>query len=419
MPTVRKNDHEYLEWQPKALSVFYTRSQLERLHLHFLHPSATKLYELLRRAKPSDLDTDTLSVLKEISRCCESCVLYSPRQLVFQVRKPNGARFNQEILIDMMYLSDSKGKSRPVLHVVDAGTRFSAAAFLPGSDVNSVWNTFVKIWSTVYVGFPESFLTDQGSVFVAKEWEHNCETNDIKLRHTGTESHNSLGAGEKYHSTLRTIYQKVRTEHRNVPVDVALTICVKAMNDSVGPHGLVPSLLVFGVMPRMPGLATKEFPRQRERLMAARTACAEREKIVSRLQVQRGIKSLPPAAADHKFLPGDYAYVYREGLKHYTGPHLIASVEQKCARLHLGEITGLRAFIAQLRPAPIARQETYDESIAADDESEARSVLFTETLNPGDPREIHFDDAKRKELMALIERGTFRIVLLPTGRSNL
>ena len=193
-----------------------------------------------------------------------------------------------------MFLKDKKNRSRPVLHIIDAGTQFSSASFLKESSTNTVWNTFVKIWSSMYVGFPESLLTDQGSVFLSKEWAYNCETSEIKLHHTGTESHNSLGIGEKYHSTLRTIYQKGRCDHRDLPENIALAKSVQAMNETVGPHGLVSSLLVFRILPNLPSVSSRDFLNQRERLRAAATARAEYERIISRMQVQRGIRSIPP-----------------------------------------------------------------------------------------------------------------------------
>ncbi len=83
-------------------------------------------------------------------------------------------------------------------------------------------------------------LTDLGSVFVSAEWKYNCELMDIHLKQTGTESHNSIGAGETYHSILRRIYNNVRTDFKSVSADTCLSLATKAVNDSVGPHGLCP-----------------------------------------------------------------------------------------------------------------------------------------------------------------------------------
>ena len=88
---------------------------------------------------------------------------------------------------------------------------------------------------------------------------------------------------------------------------------------------------------------------------AHQTAREEYERLVSKQLVHKGIRTIPPPAADQKYMPGDFVYVYREGIKHYTGPHLVASVDGKQVRLHVGEHTGPRAFnITQVRPAPLA-----------------------------------------------------------------
>jgi hypothetical protein len=50
-------------------------------------------------------------------------------------------------------------------------------------------------------------------------------------------------------------------EYPSVTAELRLALSVKAMNDCVGPEGLVPSLLVFGVMPRLPDLP-RQIPSQ-------------------------------------------------------------------------------------------------------------------------------------------------------------
>ena len=101
------------------------------------------------------------------------------------------------------------------------------------------------------------------------------------------------------------------------------------MNETVGPHGLVPSLLVFGVLPKIPDITKHECPSQKERLQAAHTARTEYEKIISKSIIDRGLKKIPPPSTDHFYKPGDFVYVYREGLKQFTGPYRITTVDKK------------------------------------------------------------------------------------------
>ena len=91
----------------------------------------------------------------------------------------------------------------PVLHIVDEGTNFSADRFLPGEYAETIWKTFLKTWSHMYIGFPDSILSDQDAIFKSKYWETACHNAQIDLKHTGTVSHNSLGKGETYHSFFR------------------------------------------------------------------------------------------------------------------------------------------------------------------------------------------------------------------------
>ena len=43
-------------------------------------------------------------------------------------------------------------------------------------------------------------------------------------------------------------------------------------------------------------------------------------------------------------MPGDFMYVYRKGVKHYTGDYLVSSISGKQVRLHVGEKNGPREF---------------------------------------------------------------------------
>lgn len=91
-------------------------------------------------------------------------------------------------------------------------------------------------------------------------------------------------------------------------------------------------------------------------MMALQSAREEYEKIISRQLVNRGLRKIHPPSFSESFVPGDFVYVYREKLKQFTGPHVIASIDGKAARVHLGERTGPRSFnISQLKRAPIQR----------------------------------------------------------------
>jgi hypothetical protein len=67
------------------------------------------------------------------------------------------------------------------------------------------------------------------------------------------ETYNSVGKIEQYYSLLRQAYKIICNELRDIETsaEMSLQIAVKAINDSAGPDGIIPILLVFGAYPRM------------------------------------------------------------------------------------------------------------------------------------------------------------------------
>jgi hypothetical protein len=151
-----------------------------------------------------------------------------------------------------------------------------------------------------------------------------------------------------------------------------------AMNQSLGPEGLVPILLVFGVAPRLPDVK-RHFPSQLSRHNARVAARKEYADIISKLRIQTAINRRPPPATNYNFIPGDQVYVYRGKPGHFTGTHLLISIQGKDALVNTGNQQGSTHFnMPQLKPAP---RQDFPTS------NNIRAVYFTEVVQPGDPRE--------------------------------
>ena len=74
----------------------------------------------------------------------------------------------------------------------------------------------------------------------------------ISTKSVPVEAHWSVGLVERAHPVLWRAYQIIREESSNsISKDIALQMAVKAINDTAGPGGLIPTLLVFGAYPRM------------------------------------------------------------------------------------------------------------------------------------------------------------------------
>lgn len=100
------------------------------------------------------------------------------------------------------------------------------------------------------------------------------------------------------------------------------------MNDTCGPEGLVPSLLVFGEVPRRPS-GNSVLVDQTERMEVIAMARVEMEAVVAHLRIQNALRNNLPPAATKIATAGMHVLVYREIGRQWVGPALVDLVEGK------------------------------------------------------------------------------------------
>jgi hypothetical protein len=108
----------------------------------------------------------------------------------------------------------------------------------------------------------------------------------IEVKEIPVKAHNSIGKVERYYQPLRRAYEIIRNElHDKASSEIVLQIAVKAVNDSTGPDGIVPTLLVFGAYSRMAEDSILS-PSVTQRAEAIRKAIKE----MRRLHAERQVK---------------------------------------------------------------------------------------------------------------------------------
>lgn len=113
-----------------------------------------------------------------------------------------------------------------------------------------MWESFLSIWGVRYIDFPDIIALDQGPEFTSTEWLNLAQTAGIKFC-PGIESQSAIGATEGYNPYLCRIYNKMRSESPSLSPMMTFSLPVKITNDAAGPSGLVPSLLVVSIIPRL------------------------------------------------------------------------------------------------------------------------------------------------------------------------
>lgn len=175
--------------------------------------------------------------------------------------------------------------------------------------------------------------TDMGPQFRSTKWRNLCQLHGIKLTRSGVEHHNALRVGERYHTFLRQVYRKVKAEHPDFSKMEILEIAVKVVNDTAGPNGLVPTLLVFGVMPRIP-ITPVDLPAQRERMQALSEARRDMAKHFEEKSVNRALRYSIPQGTMSYIQIDDEVLVYREGPNTWEGPHKVTDISRKMIQIN-------------------------------------------------------------------------------------
>lgn len=91
-----------------------------------------------------------------------------------------------------------------------------------------------------------------------------------------------MGIGDNYHDPLRRIFHKVMRGRPGHCKELVPALANKAINDIMGPEGLVPSLLIFGSVPRVPA-GTIGLHDREKRIYMLQCARNEMERITSKL----------------------------------------------------------------------------------------------------------------------------------------
>jgi hypothetical protein len=173
---------------------------------------------------------------------------------------------------------------KPVLHIVDKGTRYQAGKWLQNISAKHTWDTLKMCWIDTYLGPPDQITTDAGKNFASKEFDQYATALGIKVKIIPVKAHNSVGMVERYHGLIRRAYSIIVAKIPDISKDMALQMAFKAINDIARLNGIVPILLVYSAYPRM----TKNDPLSllvAQRALAIKKAIAKVQKLQAKRQV--------------------------------------------------------------------------------------------------------------------------------------
>lgn len=434
-------------WRSDDISYsMYTEKELRKLHRVFGHPSVRALTNLLRRADPRAMNPSVVEAVKEITHACTICATHAKRPRRFKLTVgTDDLRFNHVIAVDIMFL-----RGRPTLHIVDEATHFNQAKFLTNHKSMTVWKAILRAWIRTYSGPPDFIRVDQGSNLVSSEFLDCADAEGISVLPAPVESPNTMTHVERYHAPLRVAYEKIRDSlPRSESDDECLEMAVKSVNDTIGPEGLCPTLLVFGIIPRIS--QRHPAPSQVERAKAIDSAMdlvrkeQAKRRIAFGLRHGSGPKGVEQSEELRKLPSNSPVLVYRETENKWLGPYPLIQVDGETVVVQLP--SGRKIFRSTVvKPANgskfSAEKPRESEDNANDDDI---SSLFRSGIDPSEllehipdsailalfeeddisclsveaNKECNFKASREQELNNLLKQEVFEIVplkLVPKGK---
>jgi hypothetical protein len=194
---------------------------------------------------------------------------------------------------------------------------------------------------------------------------------------------------------IRRAYEIILEElGSTTPAEHILQMAIKAANDTAGPNGLVPTLLVFGTYPRL-SKTSPPSPSITARAAAIRKATAEIQRIKATQQIADALatRNRPNTTATIELPLQSSVKVWREG-RGWTGPHTLLAFSDNQAAAVV-DVDSRQATFQIIAVQPYHKDESTviyqpaqqnedlrDEAQAASDRADGDFQLELEALAP-------------------------------------
>lgn len=318
---------------------------------------------------------------------------------------------------------------KPVLHSVGEATLFSAAQLVRDPFVKSIWATILACLAMIYTTLRNCMLVDEGS-YVRNALANIGRFANGEDQSTGKEANLSVRLGEGYLQALPSTYRKTMKQHPETEPRSTLVVSVKAINDSSGPEGLVPSALLFGEFQEAHSLrGTTQRETLGQRVTMASCASKQMQKDLCEKRLLRALQFKNLSGLEQVSQPGGNALVWRQKISNYRigewlGPFAVLTVDESRKQGHFQDSENSAA-----RPFNVVHVECYHDpgffahcSVIDLEKKlrrfrtvsfEEKEVSLTKVVGRSDP-EAYSDKmiaVKREKIPNLLKRGTFKVVL--------
>jgi hypothetical protein len=266
-PVEVEPEQSMADWEPGAKDITFPgisedqlprwmRSVLKRVHTNLGHPHNSTLVRQLAQANATPMALMGARALK----CAVCDRLQPPRQQRPSKSVPITRRFNERVMLDLIFVKDMTGETFTFLNQVDDATTYQILTLLPSREAQQINRALCLGWFR-YFGLPEALLLDAEGAMKSFEFEELMAQSGIQVRFVPPDAHFQLGKGERHGDIAREIMHRLIHQHGILgaeSMDMVATMATHAKNTLTRRAGASPAQWVLGQNPRLPASLISE-----------------------------------------------------------------------------------------------------------------------------------------------------------------
>ena len=165
----------------------WIRSVLKRLHVNLGHPGNEALVRHLAQAGASGPALHGARHLR-----CGVCLRTRPPAQPRPTKVYQARRFNDRLMLDIVYTKDIAGNTYCFLSQVDDGTTYHVMSYLENRSEQEVTHCLVSGWFRFF-GYPDEMLLDAEGAMKGWNFEQMAAQAGVRVRFVSSDAHYQLG----------------------------------------------------------------------------------------------------------------------------------------------------------------------------------------------------------------------------------
>ena len=242
----------------------WVQGVLRRLHVNLGHPSNATLVRQLAQVSASQQALIGAKALR-----CTVCKQMRSIKPSPPSRMSAGRSFNEQVVMDLIYIHDIAGETHTILSIVDDASHYHVLQRLDNRSAENVISSLIKGWFRFF-GPPENILLDAEGAMKSFDFQEMAAQAGCTMRFVPADAHWQLGRAERHGAVAKEIANRIIVQHgvqTAEDIEVAVTMAGFAKNQLIRRAGVCPSQWVFGRSPRIPGVLISEGARVEDKQM--------------------------------------------------------------------------------------------------------------------------------------------------------